>query len=195
MINTINIWAQRIIIAVIICTIIEMILPEGNNKKYIKTIIGIYVIFTIISPIISNLNNKNLNLEKYINIKSDENLTIKTSASIDTNKYIEETYKENLKKDIQQKVQAINYNAQDIKLEIETKNEENYGQILAVELSIENKKEEIQEQNAIHIENVVIGENISTAITSSNISQTEKDKIKQYLAEIYYINSNKIIIR
>ena len=143
MINTINIWAQRIIIAVIICTIIEMILPEGNNKKYIKTIIGIYVIFTIISPIISNLNNKNLNLEKYINIKSDSNLSIETSASIDTNKYIEETYKENLKKDIQQKVQAINYNAQDIKLEIETKNEENYGQILAVELSIENKKEEM----------------------------------------------------
>lgn len=195
MINIINTWTQRIVVVVIICTIIEMILPEGKNKKYVKTIIGIYVIFTIISPIISKLNNKNLNLEKYINIKNNDNLSIETSASIDTNKYIEETYKENLKKDIQQKVQAINYNAQDIKLEIETKNEENYGQILVMELSIENKKEELQKQNTIQIENVVIGESISTAISPSNISQTEKDKIKQYLAEIYYINSNKIIIR
>ena len=29
-------WIQGIIIAVIISTIIEMILPEGNSKKYIN---------------------------------------------------------------------------------------------------------------------------------------------------------------
>ena len=29
-------WAQGIIVAVIITTIIELILPEGNHKKYIK---------------------------------------------------------------------------------------------------------------------------------------------------------------
>ena len=32
-------WAEGIIIAVIVSTIIEMILPEGNSKKYIKVII------------------------------------------------------------------------------------------------------------------------------------------------------------
>ena len=38
-------WVQGIIVAVIIVTIIEMILPNGNSKKYIKVVIGIYIIF------------------------------------------------------------------------------------------------------------------------------------------------------
>ena len=36
MIEWITNWAQGIIIAVIIATIIEMILPNGSCKKYIK---------------------------------------------------------------------------------------------------------------------------------------------------------------
>lgn len=32
-------WAEQIVVAVIIATIIEMILPNGNNKKYIKAVI------------------------------------------------------------------------------------------------------------------------------------------------------------
>ena len=78
-----------------------MILPEGKNKKYIKTVIGIYVVFTIISPIISKISNSNtLDLNKYF--KTENNITIETSkpAVVDTNEYIEEVYKEKLKTDI-----------------------------------------------------------------------------------------------
>ena len=52
MIKFINSWAQGIILAVIIATIIEIILPEGKNKKYVKTVIGVYILFTIIYPLI-----------------------------------------------------------------------------------------------------------------------------------------------
>ena len=39
-------WAQGIVVAVIIGTIIEMILPEGNCKKYIKVVVrSIYSFF------------------------------------------------------------------------------------------------------------------------------------------------------
>ena len=48
MINAMSTWAKSIILAVIVSTIIQMILPEGNNKKYIKTVIGLYILFTII---------------------------------------------------------------------------------------------------------------------------------------------------
>ena len=60
MISVINSWAKGIILAIIIATIIEIILPEGNNKKYIKTIIGIYILFVMIQPFISN-NKININ--------------------------------------------------------------------------------------------------------------------------------------
>ena len=47
--NWISNWIQGIIIAVIIGTIIEMLLPEGNCKKYVKVVIGVYILFSIIS--------------------------------------------------------------------------------------------------------------------------------------------------
>ena len=34
-------WAQGIIVAVVISTLIELILPNGSSKKYVKVIIGI----------------------------------------------------------------------------------------------------------------------------------------------------------
>ena len=38
MIESIKAWVENIIIVVIISIIIEMILPEGNNKKYVKVV-------------------------------------------------------------------------------------------------------------------------------------------------------------
>lgn len=191
MVETINSWAQKIIIVVIICTIIEMILPEGKNKKYIKTVIGIYVVFTIISPIISKINKNNtLDLNKYF--KTENNITIETSkpAVVDTNEYIEEVYKEKLKTDIKTKIEAMNYSVKNIELEIETEDEETYGTILKLNLSISQQEQE-DKQNNIQVEKIVIGEEIKEEAT---ISDKEKEKIKQYISSIYYVPEDNIII-
>lgn len=52
MISAISKWSQSIIIAIVIGSIITMILPEGKNKKYIKMIIGVYILFTILTPVL-----------------------------------------------------------------------------------------------------------------------------------------------
>ena len=67
MISWFNSWAQGIILAVIIVTILEMIVPEGKNKKYIKIVMGVYITFTMISPIITKVtgNNFELDVSKY----------------------------------------------------------------------------------------------------------------------------------
>ena len=61
MISKINVWTQGILIATIIAIIIQLILPENKNKKYIKVVIGIYILFCIIHPVIG----KSVNLEDY----------------------------------------------------------------------------------------------------------------------------------
>lgn len=188
MVEIINSWAQKIIIVIIICTILEMILPEGKNKKYIKTVIGIYVVFTIISPIISTLNNNTLDLSKYFETNNNE--TVETSTTIDTNKYIEKVYIEKLKTDIKTKIEAMEYTVKNIELQIETENEQIYGTILTLSLSISEKQQE-KLQNNIQIEKIVIGEEKRE---ESTISEKEKEEIKQYLAEIYYINEEDIFI-
>ena len=67
MIKFINSWTQGIMLAVIIATIIEIILPEGNNKKYVKTVIGIYILFSIVYPLITKISNKNVDINSIIN--------------------------------------------------------------------------------------------------------------------------------
>lgn len=52
MINFLSSWAEQIVLAVIIATLFELILPKNKNKKYIQMVIGIYVLFNIISPIL-----------------------------------------------------------------------------------------------------------------------------------------------
>ena len=63
MINFMSSWAEQIVLAVIIATIIELILPKNKNTKYIKMVIGVYVLFNIISPIIKN--KEKFSVEKY----------------------------------------------------------------------------------------------------------------------------------
>ena len=77
MIDFMSSWAEQIVLAVIVATIIEMILPKSKNKKYIQMVIGVYVLFNIISPIIKN--KENFSIEKY-NI---ENYETKSQYEVD----------------------------------------------------------------------------------------------------------------
>ena len=68
MIEFISSWAEQIVWAVIVATIIELILPKNKNKKYIQMVIGVYVLFNIISPIIKNkekISVEEYNIDKY----------------------------------------------------------------------------------------------------------------------------------
>ena len=69
MINFLSSWAEQVILAVIIATILELILPNSKNKKYVQMVIGVYVLFNIISPIIKNKEKLvfgEIDLDKYI---------------------------------------------------------------------------------------------------------------------------------
>jgi len=102
MINFISSWAEQIVLAVVVATIIELILPKNKNKKYIQMVIGIYVLFNIISPIIKNKDNfsvEKYNTEKY---ESQSQYEIDQS-SMDAR--IEKIYLEELEKKTQEKFQ------------------------------------------------------------------------------------------
>ena len=68
MINFLSSWAEQIVLAVIIATLFELILPKNKNKKYIQMVIGVYVLFNIISPILET--EQVFSFDEY-NIKKD----------------------------------------------------------------------------------------------------------------------------
>lgn len=100
MINFLSSWAEQIVLAVIIATIIELILPNSKNKKYVQMVIGIYILFNIISPVIKNkdiLTFEEINLEKYASNSYEE---VDQTAM---DKRLEKIYLEELEQNIKAK--------------------------------------------------------------------------------------------
>ena len=54
MIQFLSSWAKSLGLTIVVVSILEMLLPNNKNKKYIRMVMGIYVIFTMISPVINN---------------------------------------------------------------------------------------------------------------------------------------------
>ena len=192
MINAMSTWAKSIILAVIVSTIIQMILPEGNNKKYIKTVIGLYILFTIISPIISKISggNSTIDVSKYENYFNVENTTTASANVIDKN--LDNTYTSSIKADIKNRMKQKGYKVNSLDANIELKNEESYGTINNLKISLEreesNNNSNIQAVNKIEIK---ISNNTNEA-KQNNLTSMEKQEIKNYLSETYSIKKENI---
>lgn len=203
-------WAEQIVVAVIVATIIEMILPSGNNKKYIKAVIGIYVLFTIVSPIItkitgSNLDSLNFDYEKYME-QTDTYQTMSQTLATNNDANIGEIYQTNLKSDMKNKLLEKGYIASNIMVETQIEDEEAYGKITKISLTIEKKEEETEEKQGNTINSVSINQIQSIQIgntipeekeakgSKQAVKASEINEIKTYLSTVYEVNKKQIEI-
>ena len=70
MVNFLSSWVKNLSLAIIVVSILEMLLPNNKTKKYVKMVMGLYILFSIISPFIKNsdkLNFENIDVSSYIN--------------------------------------------------------------------------------------------------------------------------------
>lgn len=200
MISFFTSWAQGIIVAVIVATIIEMILPEGTIKKYVKVIIGLYLMFTIIYPIVNKFHKNDFNINELFNTSDYEmkieNSSNKITGKLENNdsKTIKDIYKENVKNDITSKLKQIGYKAYDIFINV--LDDDNYT-INKIELSAEkstDNKNSIYTNN-IEINKVIISSNKQNEIISNKkLEETDKNKIIDYLSNEYGIKKDIILI-
>ena len=148
MINSISSWATGIVIAIVIGTILQIIIPNNKNKKYIKVVIGIYTLFCIISPVVGkSINLDELGLNEYITINSTTD-----NSSNDYNERVKKTFEQKVKLSIKQElhkegydsnnIEIIaddNYNISKIKISNTTEYKEDSGIVNKVEISIKEK--------------------------------------------------------
>ena len=96
-------WCENILVAVMISTLIEMLLPEGKSQKYIRVIIGIYIIFTILQPVLK-FTNTSISLEDVLSKLQTQNSDIRDIENIENIEKDQEDYlkeiEENLKKEV-----------------------------------------------------------------------------------------------
>ena len=202
-ISFISTWAQGIIVSVIIATIIEMILPNSNNSKYIKMVIGVFILFSIVSPVINKIsgNNNSFNLDRFSKYETNE--TIETSSSIDNNELIKQMYEENLKIDMKAKISQKGYSVGDIDVEILNNNEFTLNSIkMKIVGSEKNQGKSGNNQRTTtiveNVENILVSVSGKTANNNekekSAISESEKRKLVQYLSSVYEVKESNIYV-
>lgn len=205
MVEAISSWAQGIVIAIIIAVMIEMILPEGSNKKYIKMVIGIFILFTIVSPIITKIAGQELNLNSVLDyqkyVDSDATQTMAGNLEKTTDQNIETIYKTKLENDIKSKIKEKGYQVNKIQVEIEQM-EENYGRINKLILDVSKKEEESVEETNNQVQTI---EKINITISNDTVqnkteekeykmTESESKELKKYLANIYDMKEKEIEI-
>lgn len=220
MVEWISDWAESIIVAVIIATIIEMLLPEGNSKKYIKVVIGVYVLFTIITPIINKFTGEKIDISDILDLDTyiaEVNAGVKMQNTIQDNNQssIMGMYSSGIKDDIKAKIEAKGYIVNDVDIDIA--DDESYIiERIVLDLEKEGKKEEADnnidtknngnEENKVEEVEIVNKVEISLGSNAeedkeenennkkNELSNGEKNELKEYLSGVYEVDDDKITI-
>ena len=191
MIEFLRNWVEQIAITIIIVSIFELILPDGKLKKYIKIILGVYVVFCIISPFVDNSlysfdKLDEIDLGDYVeNAISTENTTV-NQESMDLR--LQELYIQELENNIEAQVQEYGYNMSKCDIDADlSSSSENPG--------IHSIKLELQEKGRIsNIESVEINISNNTNIEEDQNNDQKTKELKKSLAEHYEIDEDIIKI-
>ena len=202
MIEVLSSWAKGLGLAIVIVSILEMLLPNNKTKKYIRMIMGLYVLFTLIEPFVTNkemFDINNLDINDYIQTQA-------TSSEINQdsmNDRIEKLYIQELEKDITEKLNQKKFNVTKCKVEAKISDKEE-PKITKIKLNIENVEK--NENKTEKIENKIVTEvqkikpvekenNVLTEKENESNSKREKEKItrtdieniKKFLIEEYEV--------
>ena len=180
-----------------------MLLTNNNSRKYIRMVLGIYLIFNIVSPLIKNKNVFNLN-----NINLNETTISTTSEEVDQtsmNKRIKKLYEQELEKDITKKIKEKGFEVKSCNVATQVSTNENEEtKINKIKVSIDktNATNKIEEKNTeskivTEIQNIKkidtnIGENKDEKEkqANKNITKTDIQNIKKFLIDEYGVNEN-----
>lgn len=198
MVNWISSWLQGIIVAVIIGTIIEMLLPKSSISKFIKVVIGLYILFSIITPVVNKFSKNKIDINEILNM--DEYKSKDTIANVNqtNDEIILDVYEENVKLDLKNKLQIKGYIADYIIVNITSDNKYNIEKIeVKIKSKTDNKENEKTATTIVdNIESVKI--NLSKTEDKqekSVITDSEKTTLQNYISTAYEISADKIIVK
>lgn len=150
MIEFMSAWIKGLGLAIIVVSILEMLLPNNKTKKYIRMVMGIYVLFTIISPFINQkdlLNSDGFDLEDYVETGASTKID---QSSMDER--IKELYVQELEKDITKKLKEKGYGVISCKVKAKISDKEEETKINKIKIKVEkvaedtSQKEELEEK-------------------------------------------------
>ena len=199
MINFLSNWIENIAIAVIIASIFEMILPDGNIKKYIKVILGVYIVFNIISPFANSKAINSFDVAEELN-EYTEGTNINEEEYSTTYK-LNQIYENTFEKEVIQTVEREGFIVNKCEVKGNFNAEEKNAGISKIWIEIEPqkilKKDKEENTNSINIENIneieKIEINVGNKLTqekNEEVDSKDIDTLRKYLSKHYEIDKS-----
>lgn len=120
------------------------------------------------------------------------------SLKIDTDKYIESTYKKKIEEDIRKRANEKNLNITSLNVYIETEDENRYGMLNSLVMKVEKNETSKKNNDVNQIKEINISKNVQNneIIENKDKTATEKEinKFKEYINATYYLEKEKIHI-
>lgn len=175
-------WAEQLIIALIIIIMLEMIIPNSSYRKYIKIILGIFILYVIFNPLMKNKIN-NFNIEQELKKQTQTvNKIQNPTNSINYNTQIENVYKQKFKENLSISLNEKRYRLDNINFDV------NYNKEKIETNKLELRISKLEENKDIKIDKVKISEE------KQEISKQDLEKLKQEISTTYDIDISKILI-
>lgn len=203
MINILSEWVKNISLSLIVVSILEMILPNNKTKKYVKMVMGLYILFNIISPFMEDKININFSsidsyFEDIAQVYSDDIEIDQTSMDIRLN----QIYMEQLEKDIVEKINSNGYEVDSCKVKAHISKEDSGIEKIVLKVNGKTKNSSNLEENENEIEledkiiteiqkiqkvDIKLSENIQKN-EESNITNSDINIIKKLLIQEYGVS-------
>jgi len=97
-------WLKEIVVLFIIISLMDLMLPKGNMKRYINFIVGLLTIFVVINPFL-RLDDIGFEFDQSMETFKEDVLSSDELSSIQNEK-VKEIYIESLKGDIQKFIET-----------------------------------------------------------------------------------------
>lgn len=178
MINFLSSWVKSLSLSLILVSILEMVLPNNKTKKYVKMVMGLYILFSIVAPFVEN--NDKLNsfsvqaVDSYISDNGEEinkkYANKKAQESMDNR--LTQIYKEQLQNDISKKISEKGYEVESCK--VVAKISEDQSEIKNINLKVK------------RVDDVSTGN--ESDVKTTDISNQELKSIKEFLVSEYGVS-------
>lgn len=190
MINFLSSWVKNLSLALIVVSILEMLLPNNKTKKYIKMVMGLYILFSIIAPFVNNSNVLNFNIEDvYSDYSKEISSTSATATTGEVNQIsmddrLNQLYKEQLESDITQKIEEKGYDVRKCKVDAHISESDTGIESIILEIDGKNDNTE-NSNNSDNLNKTDDTENSNDSSKySKNSGNTLEDKIVKEIQKI-----------
>ena len=178
MINFLSSWVKNLCLALIVVSILEMLLPNNKTKKYVKMVMGLYILFSIIEPFIENSNELKFNVEDLYNQYSVETLAKSENVnqkSMDSR--LDELYKQKLENDIVQKLDEEGYVVEDCDVKAHISSNDTGIELITIKIKEKkdnsNENDENQSNETMNIEEKIVNEIQKIQKVEINVSKNQ----------------------